>query len=108
MSILMQIKNVLRLSNCASVGEKILIITSYVNKSSIYKQRYVFKRNRDFFGIHRIALLLVNRIYKISCGLMFGKVKCSDYGIKFRKRNANVCSYSQQYSLLHEFWNFVL
>lgn len=39
---------------------------------------------------------------------MFGKVKGSDYGIKFRKRSVKVCSYSQQYSLLHEFWNFVL
>ena len=39
---------------------------------------------------------------------MFGKGKGGDYGIEFLKRSAKVCSYSQQYSLLHEFWNFVL
>jgi hypothetical protein len=31
-----------------------------------------------FFAIHGIALPLAKRIYKISCGLMFGKVKGSD------------------------------
>ena len=34
---------------------------------------------------------------------MFGKVKSGDYGIRFRKRGVKVSSYSQQYSLLHEF-----